>query len=50
MPLERIAGWRQNPTVYTYGYLWTVHSLFYWWRDLGKSLGTPLASQYSRYL
>jgi len=38
VPLERIAGWRENPTVYTYGYLWTVHSLFYWWRDLGKSL------------
>lgn len=39
MPIERIGGWRRNPTVYTYGYLWTVHSLYYWWRDYGKSLG-----------
>lgn len=39
VPVERIGGWRLNPTVYTYGYLWTVHSLFYWWRDFGKSLG-----------
>lgn len=34
VPLERIAGWRLfNPTVYEYGYLWTVHSLQYFWRD-----------------
>jgi hypothetical protein len=32
-PLQRIAGWRENPTVYGFGYLWTVHSLYYWWRD-----------------
>ena len=25
VPVDRIAGWRANPTVYTYGYLWTVH-------------------------
>ncbi|KJE94812.1 hypothetical protein CAOG_05389 [Capsaspora owczarzaki ATCC 30864] len=32
-PVPRIAGWRQGPTVYHYGYLWTAHSLMYWWRD-----------------
>jgi hypothetical protein len=34
-PVERVAGWRDNPTVYRYGYLWSVHSLYYWWRDQG---------------
>lgn len=33
----RIGGWRRNPTAYEYGYLWTVHSLYYWWRDLGQA-------------
>jgi hypothetical protein len=33
VPLERIAGWRYNPTVYNYGYLWTVHSAYYFKRD-----------------
>ena len=32
---QRIAAWRDNPTVYRFGYLWAVHSLFYWWRDQG---------------
>lgn len=26
---------RENPTAYRYGYLWAVHSLYYWWRDQG---------------
>lgn len=43
-PLERSAGWREGPTVYGFGYLWTVHSLYYWWRDqvrreLGRERG-----------
>ncbi|KAL6077698.1 60S ribosomal protein L11 [Balamuthia mandrillaris] len=29
VPVQRIAAWRKNPTVYHYGYLWTVHSLQY---------------------
>lgn len=33
VPVDRIASWRENPTVYNFGYLWTTHSLFYWWRD-----------------
>jgi hypothetical protein len=28
--------------VYTYGYLWTVHSLFYFWRDYGKALDSNI--------
>jgi hypothetical protein len=32
---KRIGAWRENPTVYRYGYLWAVHSLYYWWRDQG---------------
>ena len=35
VPWQRIASWRENPTVYRYGYLWSVHSLYYWWRDQG---------------
>ena len=33
---ESIGGWRPNPTCYRYGYVWTVHSLYYWWRDYGQ--------------
>jgi hypothetical protein len=33
-PISRIAAWRENPTAYNYGYLWSVKSLQYWWRDL----------------
>mmetsp|Transcript_23430 Transcript_23430/g.34391 ORF Transcript_23430/g.34391 Transcript_23430/m.34391 type:complete len:824 (-) Transcript_23430:274-2745(-) len=35
VPVMRIAGWRQNPTVYPYGYVWSANSLYYWWRDQG---------------
>jgi len=34
-PWQRIAEWRENPTVYRFTYLWAVHSLYYWWRDQG---------------
>jgi hypothetical protein len=30
----RIAGWGLNPTAYSFGYLWTARTLYYWWRDL----------------
>lgn len=34
---ERVFGWRtKSPTSYTYGYLWTVKSLYYFWRDYGR--------------
>jgi hypothetical protein len=29
----RIAAWKPNPTAYRFGYLWTVHRLYYWHRD-----------------
>jgi hypothetical protein len=38
VPLPRVALWRETgPTVYRYGYLWAVHSLYFWWRDQGKA-------------
>jgi hypothetical protein len=42
VPAERIAGWRPNPTAYAYGYLWSVRSLHYFWRDEGKAVDAPL--------
>lgn len=35
VPVQRIAGWYENPTVYGFGFVWTAHSLYYWWRDWG---------------
>ena len=31
--VARIASWRPNPTAYSYTYLWTAHSQYFWWRD-----------------
>lgn len=42
VPAERIAGWRDNPTAYEFGYLWSVRSLYYWWRDEGKAVDAPV--------
>lgn len=47
VPWQRIASWRENPTVYRYGYLWSVHSLYYWWRDQGLAEGGSLQSEHS---
>lgn len=33
---DLIGAWGDNATVYKYGYLWTVHSLSYWYRDENK--------------
>lgn len=41
VPADRIAGWREGPTAYSYGYLWTARSLHYWWRDEGKAVDLP---------
>jgi hypothetical protein len=38
VPLDRIAGWRANPTSYRFGYVWTVKSLYFFWRDFGRAL------------
>lgn len=31
VPWQRIGSWRDNPTVYRYGYAWAVHSLYFWY-------------------
>lgn len=41
VPEERIAAWRNNPTAYEFTYLWTVHSLYFWWRDELKAVDVP---------
>ena len=46
VPAERIASWRENPTAYGFTYLWTVRSLYYWWRDEGKAVEAPLSPCY----
>jgi hypothetical protein len=46
VPLDRIAGWRENPTAYDFTYLWTVHSLYFWWRDEGKAIDGPASPCY----
>src|SRR5262249_39827024 len=38
---DRISAWRHNPTAYAYTYLWTVHSLYFWWRDEEKAVDAP---------
>ncbi|MDP2439371.1 MAG: hypothetical protein Q8P67_26785, partial [archaeon] len=44
VPLDRVAGWRFNPTCYKYTYLWTVKSLYFWWRDEAISTAdTPVS-------
>ncbi|WP_372370089.1 hypothetical protein [Candidatus Uabimicrobium sp. HlEnr_7] len=48
--LNRIAGWRYNPTAYNYGYLWTAHSLVYWWRDEGKVVDQPASPGYLNFI
>jgi hypothetical protein len=35
---DLVAGWRRNPTAYDFGYLWTVRTLYYWWRDEGRAV------------
>ena len=43
---DRIAGWNYNPTAYHFGYLWSVRSLHYWWRDEGKIVDRPPSPGY----
>ncbi|MBN2527918.1 MAG: hypothetical protein JXR76_16130 [Deltaproteobacteria bacterium] len=33
MPVSFLSSRRANPTAYEFGYLWTVHDLYYWRRD-----------------
>lgn len=46
---QRIAGWGYNPTAYRYGYLWTVRSLYFWWRDEAKAVDRPLSPGYLNF-
>lgn len=46
VPASRIAAWRPNPTAYAFNYLWTVHSLFFFWRDEGKAVDAPISPCY----
>jgi hypothetical protein len=46
VPADRIAAWRPNPTAYDFTYLWTVRSLYFWWRDEGKAVDAPLTPCY----
>lgn len=50
VPLVRVAGWRRNPTSYPFGYLWTVHTLHYLWRDEGKAVDAPRSPCYLNVL
>lgn len=43
VPAERIGAWRENPTAYEFTYLWTVRSLYFWWRDEHKAVDTPVS-------
>jgi len=45
VPVERIAGWRSNPTAYHYGYLWTVHSAYYFWRDYSQATNSSITTK-----
>lgn len=45
VPVDRIAGWRKNPTAYGYGYLWTVHSAYYFWRDYSQATNSSLSTK-----
>lgn len=49
VPVKRVADWRFSPTAYSFGYLWTVHSQFYWWRDYAKTRNA-MAAPHDRQL
>jgi hypothetical protein len=46
VPLDRITGWRDNPTAYPFTYLWMAHTLYGWWRDEGKAVDAPISPCY----
>jgi hypothetical protein len=47
VPWQRVADWRLSPTVYRFGYIWAVHTLYYWWRDQGLAEGGSLEARVS---
>ena len=50
VPADRIAAWRDNPTAYEFTYLWSVRSLYFWWRDEGKAVDAPLFPCYQNVI
>ena len=50
VPKDRIAGWGPNPTAYGFGYLWSVRSLYYFWRDEGLAVDAPRSPCYLNVL
>lgn len=46
VPKDRVISWSSGPTSYKFKYLWTVHSLYYWWRDEGKAVDSPSSPCY----
>jgi hypothetical protein len=43
-PVERSSFWKPNPTAYNYGYLWKVHSAYFYFRDYRRAaLQNPIA-------
>ena len=45
-PVPFLYEWGANPTSYDFNYLWTVKSLYYWWRDEGKAVDAPVSPCY----
>ena len=47
VPAARVAEWRgrPDPTAYRFGYLHAVHTLYYWWRDQGRTEGKSLVAR-----
>uniref|UniRef100_A0A7S3PI71 Uncharacterized protein n=2 Tax=Aplanochytrium stocchinoi TaxID=215587 RepID=A0A7S3PI71_9STRA len=50
VPFAWVASWSKNPTVYQYRYLWTVKSMYYWWRDeaIATTVRSPSESNSSK--
>ncbi|MBI2373113.1 MAG: hypothetical protein HYV07_03860 [Deltaproteobacteria bacterium] len=46
VPADRVASWSDGPTAHEYGYLWSVRTLYYWWRDEGKAVDAPFSPCY----
>jgi hypothetical protein len=50
VPADRIAAWRENPTAYSFTYLWTARSFYFWWRDEGKAVDGPASPCYENII
>jgi len=50
VPASRIGEWKPSPTAYTFGYLWSASSLYYFWRDYGLVAKKSLRSRTPCYV